>query len=1210
MLRVSLTALLIAHSTADVVGWPAPVRLRVEGLEQWPQQPVVLSEALPRFSFSHGRLAPGAPRGLAQSAYHVTVELQRRGAENPLVVWDSGVVRTANSSDIAFAGSEPLRPFEAYKWTAAWLATDGRWSANATAAFEMGPVAESDWVPAGWLVGSQLRAEFTLPAAPVRARVFVAAAGCHSLEINGRRPTPDLRGVCAWTVVRKRVLYQTHDITSLLRAGANVVGIMSNGLDARDHLATPLVRAILRVEVGGGAVPLFFRTAAGNASSTGIAWRQADSWATMAGAGPPPWIRGWQMHMNWTAEEPGWSSATGDGWRPSRPWSPATGPSQPFAVALPAQQMPVATVAQRVAPVNVTRLGSNGSHVSWLYAFPRNMVGMVELRPLPGAAAGAEVTLVHGEWLEKDVGGGNWRRCERDVCTGPFADIMPAVSGGYQSVVHTLRTNSTAALAPLFAWHGFQYVKVVADTAASFGGGLQAVTALEIYPNLTKTGRLAFSGDGVPGSTSEDAAAVLGGVQTMLLRSQLGNLAAYIPTSCPTTEKQGWLGDALFAAEASMFNFDLEAIYTSWLTSIEDNQGSQGDVPYLAPGGQTPTSPASCNDIAWTSAYPRVASFVGEYYGATRAAARHWPSLARYVDNLVDRHVGPPPTSGGAGIATCDQFLDWVTAGACDAGMCPRMFSPNCEAARCPVGEEAAGSSYVLGLQAMATLARQLGQTDDARSYVAAAAAATTGFHAQFWNATSQAYGSDMGGQQMLAVPAMEVDAMPTDEVRARVVELLRADLHNRSGHHLQVGAVSSKLFLGVLSRSGLHAEALRVATQRTEPGWGWWLAMGATTCWEKWPGDTSRNHIFLCGGFGEWLWKYVIGLRHSAPGFAAAVIEPHIDGIYGPLRASGNFMSQHGEIYVGWSRSDANGSITINATLPTGVTSASVRVPAPFGPRAAAPAEVVCASGSERGAKQVAINHFNALTDFPKVVHLECSGGGAVRSIDFASFGDAPKVMPGPVEPSSDCGRWSMADDKVCHANSSVAVVERLCLNQTRCSIAVNSTVFGGDPCFGVLKSLSIRATCVGGVTREKCATYQVKEGGRVIWDGSKVVAQIKGIISVRPTADFIEFEVMSGNYTFEASAAPAPPPSPVPPSTVCGRQPAPLGGCNCTGTVYFGARFVSGTPGSGAENTFAQMLDSPYLTKQVVGSIPCTSQAFGSDPDAGRYKMCFCVT
>ena len=130
---------------------------------------------------------------------------------------------------------------------------------------------------------------------------------------------------------------------------------------------------------------------------------------------------------------------------------------------------------------------------------------------------------------------------------------------------------------------------------------------------------------------------------------------------------------------------------------------------------------------------------------------RHWLSLTRYVDNLVDHHAGPPPSGaqGGAGVATCDQFLDWVTAGACDTGMCSTMFSPACESARCPVGEEVAGSSYVFGLRAMATLARQLGRADDAQRYAADAAAATIGFHARFWNTTSQAYGSDLGGQQV-----------------------------------------------------------------------------------------------------------------------------------------------------------------------------------------------------------------------------------------------------------------------------------------------------------------------------------------------------------------------------------------------------------------------------------------------------------------------------
>ena len=38
--------------------------------------------------------------------------------------------------------------------------------------------------------------------------------------------------------------------------------------------------------------------------------------------------------------------------------------------------------------------------------------------------------------------------------------------------------------------------------------------ALEIYPNVTTTGRLEFAGDGEPGSASEEAAAVLGGIAT------------------------------------------------------------------------------------------------------------------------------------------------------------------------------------------------------------------------------------------------------------------------------------------------------------------------------------------------------------------------------------------------------------------------------------------------------------------------------------------------------------------------------------------------------------------------------------------------------------------------------------------------------------------------------------------------------------------------
>ena len=181
--------------------------------------------------------------------------------------------------------------------------------------------------------------------------------------------------------------------------------------------------------------------------------------------------------------------------------------------------------------------------------------------------------------------------------------------------------------------------------------------------------------------------------------------------------------------------------------------------------------------------------------------------------------------------------------------MCPRFYAQSCESARCPIGEEMAGFSYVLGLRAMGQMASRLGNALNNALYDNLATEATSGFHSLFWNTTSRSYGSDLAGQQMLTIPALAIGAMPTASVQTRVVELLKADLYNRSGHHLQIGSVTSKSFLSMLSEYGLHTSALRVATQRTEPSWGYWLGQGATTCWEKWPGDTSRNHIFLCGG-------------------------------------------------------------------------------------------------------------------------------------------------------------------------------------------------------------------------------------------------------------------------------------------------------------------------------------------------------------------------
>ena len=75
--------------------------------------------------------------------------------------------------------------------------------------------------------------------------------------------------------------------------------------------------------------------------------------------------------------------------------------------------------------------------------------------------------------------------------------------------------------------HGFQYV-LVTSNGTGFAGGLNDIVGLEIHTNVTATGSLTFGGP------SSD---VLNGIQSMTLASQVTNVAAYMPTDCPTREK-------------------------------------------------------------------------------------------------------------------------------------------------------------------------------------------------------------------------------------------------------------------------------------------------------------------------------------------------------------------------------------------------------------------------------------------------------------------------------------------------------------------------------------------------------------------------------------------------------------------------------------------------------------------------------------------------
>ncbi|XP_008242341.2 PREDICTED: LOW QUALITY PROTEIN: beta-galactosidase [Prunus mume] len=79
---------------------------------------------------------------------------------------------------------------------------------------------------------------------------------------------------------------------------------------------------------------------------------------------------------------------------------------------------------------------------------------------------------------------------------------------------------------------------------------------------------------------------------------------------------------------------------------------------------------------------------------------------------------------------------------------------------------------------------------------------------------------------------------------------------------------------------------------------------------------------------------------------------------------------------------------------------------------------------------------------------HLWCPPGQVISDIKFASYG----------LPQGTCGSFQEGS---CHAHKSYDAPKRNCIGKQSCSVTVAPEVFGGDPCPGSTKKLSVEAVC-----------------------------------------------------------------------------------------------------------------------------------------------------
>jgi len=535
---------------------------------------------------------------------------------------------------------------------------------------------------------------------------------------------------------------------------------------------------------------------------------------------------------------------------------------------LVSQMMPPVRVTERLAARSIERFSSG----AFLVDFGQNFTGWVRLKV--EGPMGTEIRLRHGELLNEDG----------TLNVGPNENAEA-------TDVYVLRGGGPEVHEPRFTYHGFRYVEVTGFPGTP---GPDAFEGAFIHSDVGRTG------------TFRSSNGLVDAIHRNVVWGQLSNLMS-IPTDCPQRdERHGWLGDAHLAAEEAVYNFDMAAFYVKFLDDIRLAQKEDGSLPDVVPPYLPRFYPG---DPAWSAAYAALLSLLWDHTGDLRLVSAHYAGLKKYVDYLgrnADRGI----------VRKLGKYGDWCPPGS----VVPK---------KTPV-DLTSTWYYYHDILVLARLAALLGRDDEAREYTQLADSVRTAFNDAFLGETQYAAirvspVDDHPNQTSNLLP-LYLDMVPGDRKEKVLASLLKSVVVLQD-YHLDTGILGTRYLLDVLTRNGQGEVAFRVATQKSYPGWGYMIAEGATTLWERWEklgghAMNSQNHIML-GSVDAWFYRVLAGLSPALPGWKKVRVRPHVLGDLTFVEASLETVA--GRIRSAWKRT--RDVFSLEVRVPVGSTG-EVRVP------------------------------------------------------------------------------------------------------------------------------------------------------------------------------------------------------------------------------------------------------------------------------------------
>jgi len=409
---------------------------------EYATNPLGVTRSAPSLSWS----IEASGRDAVQSAFKILVasDPQRLAAEEG-DVWDSGEVATERSCGAAFNGKR-LESGLRYWWKVRVRDGGGTWGAwSRDSWFEMGLMSENDW-QARWIAAPgpafppagvtpapapHFRRIVNVSKEPSRVRAYVSGLGFYELHVNGERCGSALLAP-AFSHYDKSVYYDTHDLSSVVRVGENVIGVIlgtgwydPSNEDTWDfHKSpwrhTPKLILQLHIEYTDGQRETI---------ATDSRWKVATGPIRFDG------LRSGELYDS-RLELNGWAAA---GYEDAK-WERARITRPPGGILKSSQIPPIREIAELEAK-SVSEVES-GVHI---FDFGRNISGWGRIEV--DAPSGTEIVLKYGERLDEK---GNLDR---------EAIEQFVTSGEFQTDRYISKGNGTQIWQPRFTYHGFQYIE-------------------------------------------------------------------------------------------------------------------------------------------------------------------------------------------------------------------------------------------------------------------------------------------------------------------------------------------------------------------------------------------------------------------------------------------------------------------------------------------------------------------------------------------------------------------------------------------------------------------------------------------------------------------------------------------------------------------------------------------------------------------------------